>query len=60
MAWSSVANIRGPEGIAGPPGPSEVSSNAGNLATLGSDDLIYVPSADLPRIKFVLVPPPEP
>ena len=33
----------GPEGPAGPAGPTAVSTDAGNAATLGSDDLIYVP-----------------
>jgi hypothetical protein len=33
----------GPQGDQGPPGPSSVSTDAGNEATLGSDQLIYVP-----------------
>ena len=35
----------GPQGIQGPAGPSAVSTDAGNTATLGTDDLIYVPAA---------------
>jgi hypothetical protein len=34
----------GPQGDQGPPGPSSVSTDAGNEATLGSDQLIYVPN----------------
>ena len=35
----------GPPGDDGPPGPSSVSTDAGNLATLGTDSLITVQSA---------------
>jgi Collagen triple helix repeat (20 copies) len=34
---------QGAAGAAGPPGPTAVSANTGNVATLGSDSLIYVP-----------------
>src|SRR6516225_2418179 len=34
----------GPQGPAGPPGPTAVSKDPNNIATLGSDSLIYVPS----------------
>jgi hypothetical protein len=37
----------GPVGPVGPPGPSAVSTNAGQLAKLGTDNLILVSSADL-------------
>lgn len=39
MPWDLVANLRG---LDGPPGPSEVSSDANNMASLGSDNKIYV------------------
>ena len=35
----------GSPGAPGDPGPSAVSTDAGNTATLGTDDLIYVPAA---------------
>jgi hypothetical protein len=35
----------GTQGVQGPPGPTAVSANAGNTATLGSDNLIFVPLA---------------
>lgn len=60
MPWTAIGNIRGQPGIIGPegpPGPSEVSTDGGNLATLGTDDLVYVPSANIPRMLFVNVPP---
>src|SRR5215831_9378024 len=34
----------GPQGATGPAGPSAVSANAGNVATLGTDNLIFVPA----------------
>ena len=33
--------------VEGPPGPTAVSSNAGNTAVLGTDGLIYVPTAGM-------------
>lgn len=60
MPWATVANIKGApgaNGAPGPPGPSEVSADGGNLATLGTDDLVYVPGANIPRMLFVNVPP---
>lgn len=33
-------------GPPGPPGPTAVSDDPGNTATLGSDDLIYVPEPE--------------
>jgi hypothetical protein len=36
---------QGSQGVQGPPGPTAVSANAGNTATLGSDNLIFVPLA---------------
>lgn len=35
----------GPAGATGPAGPSAVSTNTGNAATLGTDNLIFVPAA---------------
>lgn len=35
----------GPPGNTGPAGPSEVSTNSGNMAKLGTDNLILVPDA---------------
>ena len=37
----------GADGPQGPPGPTVVSADAGNLAALGSDSLLYVPQAAL-------------
>jgi hypothetical protein len=39
------AGPQGPPGPQGPAGPSAVSANAGNLAKLGTDSLIFVPTA---------------
>ena len=39
-----TAGGQGPEGPEGPEGPTEVSTDADNYATLGSDNLIYVPT----------------
>jgi|SRR5215472_2900974 len=38
----------GPQGATGPAGPSAVSANAGNVATLGTDNLIFVPTPSAP------------
>lgn len=60
MPWAQVGTLKGEpgqNGAPGPPGPSEVSDDPGNLAELGSDELIYVPAANIPRILFVTVPP---
>jgi hypothetical protein len=54
VPWVNVTNIKGPPGD---PGPTAVSSDSGNVAALGSDDLVFVSGRDLPRIKFVTVPP---
>ena len=40
--YSMVANILGGPGDPGPAGPTAVSSDAGNQATLGGDSLLYV------------------
>jgi hypothetical protein len=47
--WSLVAQIgaTGATGAQGPAGPSAVSTNAGNIATLGSDSLILVPQSSI-------------
>lgn len=37
-----------PVGTVGPAGPSEVSADAGNMAVIGTDDLIYVPTPTPP------------
>jgi hypothetical protein len=37
----------GAPGATGPTGPTAVSADAGNLATLGTDDLIYVPDDEV-------------
>lgn len=39
-----ATGAQGAQGIQGPPGPTAVSAQAGNTATLGSDNLIYVPT----------------
>jgi hypothetical protein len=39
------AGATGPAGGAGPAGPSAVSADDGNIAVLGTDDLIYVPES---------------
>jgi hypothetical protein len=39
---------QGPAGAQGPAGPSAVSANAGNTASLGTDQLIYVPTPAIP------------
>ena len=39
---------KGDQGDVGPPGPSSVSTDANNQATLGSDQLIYVPEPVIP------------
>jgi hypothetical protein len=36
--------VAGAQGVKGDPGPSAVSANAGNLAKLGTDNLILVPN----------------
>jgi hypothetical protein len=40
-----ATGAQGVQGVQGPPGPTAVSANAGNTATLGSDNLIFVPLA---------------
>lgn len=40
-----IAGSDGADGADGPPGPNAVSADAGNLAALGSDSLISVPTA---------------
>lgn len=43
----------GPTGPVGPPGPTRVSADSGNMAKLGSDNLISVPQASLiPLSKY--------
>lgn len=42
---AGAEGAQGPQGVQGPAGPSAVSTDAGNTATLGTDDLIYVPAA---------------
>ena len=52
-AVAGIGTIQGIQGPAGPPGntgpagPSAVSANAGNMARLGTDNLILVPDAPL-------------
>lgn len=41
---AGVAGTAGPQGPVGPVGPTAVSANAGNLAKLGTDNLILVPN----------------
>src|ERR1700746_3128765 len=61
MAWNKIGNMEGPAGAVGPPGstgppgptgPTAVSTDAGNLARLGSDNLVLVPqtAADGPLV----------
>jgi hypothetical protein len=46
-AFENAGPIVGPTGPTGPAGPSDVSNDPGNLATLGSDGMVYVPATDL-------------
>lgn len=65
-AWDDVGVISGPVGPAGPtgsPGPTAVSSDLGNMAVLGSDNLIYVPpltGGGTDEIAIGLVAPTDP
>lgn len=45
-SWTNLvalADLKGPQGDQGPEGPTAVSEDEGNIATLGTDGLIYVP-----------------
>jgi hypothetical protein len=42
--WVPSTNVAGPPGAQGVPGPTAVSADANNLARLGSDSLLYVPT----------------
>jgi hypothetical protein len=46
-AASTVPGPQGPQGATGPAGPTRVSGDAGNVAMLGSDSLLYVPPDQL-------------
>jgi hypothetical protein len=52
--WNLIAQVgaQGPGGATGPAGPSAVSTNAGNLATLGSDSLILVPQSSIWNLRL--------
>ena len=41
---AGTSGASGPQGSVGPAGPSAVSANVGNLAKLGTDNLIFVPA----------------
>lgn len=50
-AWTNVGPItgpQGPQGAVGPAGPSAVSTDLGNYASLGTDNLIFVPTPTIP------------
>jgi hypothetical protein len=42
--WVPASIVTGPPGAQGVPGPTAVSADAGNMAKLGSDSLLYVPA----------------
>jgi len=42
----------GSQGPQGPPGPSSVSTDAGNIATLGSDNLVLVPQSQIWSVRL--------
>jgi collagen triple helix repeat protein/carbohydrate binding protein with CBM5/12 domain len=42
----------GPQGATGPPGPTAVSANAGNIATLGTDNLLLVPQSSIWSVRL--------
>ena len=46
--WVDAGDITGPKGDPGTPGPTAVSADAGNVATKGSDGLIYVAAGATP------------
>ena len=47
IAPGGAPGVTGGPGVPGPPGPNVVSADAGNIATLGSDNLILVPQQTL-------------
>lgn len=46
LSTSGPAGAMGAPGAVGPEGPTQVSSDLGNSAVLGTDQLIYVPTVD--------------
>jgi hypothetical protein len=44
--------LPGPQGATGPAGPTGVSANANNLATLGTDNLILVPTSSIWSVRL--------